>query len=76
MEKFTGTVEELGISIFMQGTHKLLDDKGEQVALLQAADDSLDLNDYVGQKVELSGTSAPAVEGGATFVSVASVSKV
>lgn len=76
METFTGIVEELGISIFMQGTHKLLDDQGEQIALLQAAKDDLDLSAYLGQKVEVSGASAPAVEGGATFVSVESVRKV
>lgn len=76
MENFTGTLEELGMSIFMQGTHKLNDDKGEQIALLQAASESLDLNAYLGQKVEVSGSAAPAVEGGATFVTVESVRKV
>ena len=74
MAKFQGTVEELGMSIFMQGSHQLMDDKGGRVALLQAAD-GFDLNAYVGQKVEVSGEASPSVEGGATFVTVDSVSK-
>jgi len=75
MKTFEGIVEELGMSIFMQGTHKLVDGKGELVALLQSGSDSLDLNSYLGQKVKVSGASEPSVEGGATFVTVQSVSK-
>jgi len=75
MAKFVGIVQELGMSIFMQGSHQLLDDKGERVALLQAGSDSIDLGAYVGQKVELSGAASPSVEGGATFVNVESVKK-
>ncbi len=76
MATFQGTIEELGMSIFMQGTHKLVDDKGELVALLQSGSDNLDLNSYLGQKVKVTGSAAPSVEGGATFVTVDSVSKI
>lgn len=76
MATFQGTLEELGMSIFMQGTHKLVDDKGDLVALLQSGSDSLDLNSYLGQKVKVAGAAAPSVEGGATFVTVESVSKI
>jgi hypothetical protein len=75
MGTFKGTVQELGMSIFMQGSHQLLDDKGERVALLQASTDAVDLNAYLGQKVEVSGDASPSVEGGATFVTVDSVKK-
>lgn len=75
MGTYTGTVQELGMSIFMQGSHQLLDDKGERVALLQAASDDVDLGAYVGQKVQVSGSTSPSVEGGATFVSVESIKK-
>ena len=76
MAKLQGTIEELGISIFMQGTHRLVDDSGELLALLQSGSESLDLNTYLGQKVEISGESAPSVEGNSTFVTVESVSKI
>lgn len=76
MATFQGTIEELGMSIFMQGTHKLVDDKEELVALLQSGSDSLDLNSYLGQKVKVTGSAAPSVEGGSTFVTVDSVSKI
>ena len=76
MAQFQGIVEELGMSIFMQGSHQLMDEKGQRVALLQATSDSVDLSAYVGQKVEVSGTATPSVEGGATFVNVDSVRKV
>ncbi len=76
MAKLQGTIEELGISIFMQGTHKLVDDSGELVALLQSGSESLDLNTYLGQKVEVDGESAPSVEGNSTFLTVESVSKI
>lgn len=75
MGTYIGTVQELGMSIFMQGSHQLLDDQGERVALLESASDNIDLSGYVGKKVELSGQAAPSVEGGATFVSVESIKK-
>lgn len=74
MEKFSGTVEALGMSIFMQGTHQLTDDKGNQVALLQSDSDQVNLGSFEGKKVEISGIAEPAVEGGATFVNVHSIS--
>jgi hypothetical protein len=64
------------MSIFMQGSHQLLDDKGERVALLQAGSDGVDLSAYLGQKVEVRGAASPSVEGGATFLNVESVKKV
>lgn len=75
MQTFQGIVQELGFSIFMQGSHKLTDDQGELVALLQAASEELDLNSFLGHKVEVSGEASPSVEGGATFVVVQSAKK-
>lgn len=73
MEKFQGTIEELGMSIFMQGSHQLVGADGKLIALLQSAGD-IDLNAYLSKKVEVSGSSSPSVEGGSIIVSVSSIS--
>lgn len=75
MQTFQGTIQELGFSIFMQGSHKLLDSQEELVALLQAGSEDIDLNEYLGVRVEVGGTASPSVEGNSTFVNVVSVKK-
>ena len=71
--KWTGTVEKLGISIEMQGTHKLVDG-GKTVVLLKSA--KVDLVKYEGKKVTVTGASAPTVEGNQTIIDVRELSEV
>ncbi len=75
MASYKGTIKELGMSIFMQGTHQLVDDQDNLVALLSAGSDSVDLNSYLNKKVEVSGKAEPSVEGGETMLTVESVKK-
>ena len=66
---YTGRVEVLGISIYQQASHKLvLDD--DRFILLTPSDQNIDLNRYVGQTVEVTGSVSPTVEGGGTIMSV------
>lgn len=75
MASYQGTIKELGMSIFMQGTHQLVDDQDNLVALLSSASDSVNLNNYLNKKVEVHGQAEPSVEGGETIVAVESVKK-
>ena len=72
MESFTGTVQTMGMSIFMQGTHQLLDDKGEQIVILQS-DGEADLDKFVGKKVKVSGAAEATVEAGGKILQVSKV---
>jgi hypothetical protein len=65
-----GVVEVQGISIAMQGTHKLVDG-GKTVCLLESK--KVDLKAHEGKKVKLSGPSRPTVEGGQTIVDVQTI---
>jgi hypothetical protein len=67
---WTGTVEPAGVSIHMQGSHKLVDG-GKTVVFLQST--AVDLAKYVGKRVKVTGTAAPTVEGSATIVTVTAV---
>lgn len=71
MASYKGTVKPMGMSIFMQGTHQLVDDGGDTVALLQS--DSVNLDSYLNKKVEASGNAEPTVEGNATMLTVESI---
>lgn len=69
---YTGVIEELGVTSSMQGTHKLMTRDGELV-LLQSSDVTLDLDTYLGQRVEVRGSLQAAVEAGAMMLNVEEV---
>ena len=59
----------------MQGTHQLEDAQGNLKYLLSAEDSTVDLDQYVGQKVRVKGTKEPTVEAGGTLFRVESVER-
>jgi hypothetical protein len=67
---FQGVVQEAGISIYMQGTHRLsmADDR---FVLLES--DVVDLDAYIGEEVEVFGDARATAEGDARIVDVAEV---
>lgn len=72
MESYTGKVEPMGMSMFMQGSHQLVDDKGNMIVILSAGD-GIDLNKYTNKKVKVSGTTADTVEAGGKIMTVSKV---
>ena len=64
---YRGTLEILGASIYMEGTHRLELEDGRFV-LLEAV--GLVLDDYVGEEVEVFGTTRATVEGGGIIMRV------
>ena len=72
METLTGTIEPIGMSIFMQGSHQLLNDEGEVLVLLQAGD-GVDLNKFSGKKATVTGRVEGTVEAGGTIMTVSKV---
>ena len=67
---FSGIVSKLGASIYTEGTHKLTLDDGRFVLL---ESDTIDLDNYIGQHVEVAGDARPTVEAGGTIMTVRSV---
>ena len=67
---WTGTLEKMGPSIHMEGTHRLVEG-GKTVVLLKSS--KVDLTKSEGKRVTVTGTSAPTVEGNATIVTVETV---
>lgn len=66
----TGYIKELGPSIYMQGTHVLVDREGKLVCLLQARDGSLDLGEHMKTRVAVVGVMGKTVEGDAQIMDV------
>jgi hypothetical protein len=64
---YRGMVRPAGISIYMEGSHKLSLEDGRFV-LLESED--LDLNGYVGEEVEVFGAIRPTVEAGGIIMRV------
>ncbi len=64
---YTGVVQPAGISVYNQGTHRLVLPGGKFV-LLEA--DDLDLNGYVGEDVQIFGALRPTVEAGGMIMRV------
>lgn len=64
---YKGTVQPAGISIYMEGTHRLELDS-EKFILLES--DDVDLNGYVGEEVEVHGSVRPTVEADAVIMNV------
>ncbi|MFA7681711.1 MAG: hypothetical protein WCX61_01640, partial [Candidatus Peribacteraceae bacterium] len=58
---YQGVVQASGISIYQQGTHRLMMPDGRFI-LLESTD--VDLNGYVGEEVEVTGALRPTVEAG------------
>lgn len=69
---YIGTVGEIGVSIYQQGTHKLVLDDG-QFILLESTDANLSLNVYLEKRVEVRGSVQPTVEGNGEIMRVEEV---
>lgn len=69
---YVGTLEELGATIYQEGTHKLTLPDG-QFILLQSTDQNLALTTYLGKRVEVRGSVQPTVEGNAEIMHVEEV---
>ncbi len=69
---YTGVLEEIGVTVYQQGTHKMVLDDG-QLLVLESSDANLDLNAYIGKRVEVHGSVQPTVEAGGTFMRVSEV---
>lgn len=69
---YTGIIRALETSIYMEGTHKLVQNDGS-IVLLTAADQAMNLDRYVGEAVEVRGSVRPTVEGNATHMQVTEV---
>jgi hypothetical protein len=67
---YTGTVEKQGVSIFMEGTHRLRLEDGRFILL---ESETVDLGSYIGQKVEVFGAVRPTVEHGGLIMRVTRV---
>lgn len=67
---YVGTLEKQGVSIFMEGTHRLRLADGRFIVL---ESDVVNLHAYVGQKVELLGAVRPTVEQGGLIMRVEQV---
>lgn len=70
---YTGVIGELGVSIYMQGTHKLTLEDGRFILL---ESNTLDLNNYLDRTVLVTGASRPTVEDGGIILRVQTVSTI
>ncbi|MCF7844733.1 MAG: hypothetical protein K9M03_02810 [Kiritimatiellales bacterium] len=70
---YQGIVKPSGISIYMQGSHRLQLEDGKFILL---ESDTVDLNGYVNEKVELLGALRPTVEAGGMIMRVEQASLV
>ncbi|MDD5750909.1 MAG: hypothetical protein PHS73_00115 [Candidatus Peribacteraceae bacterium] len=64
---YAGKIQPAGVSIFMEGTHRLILPDGRFI-LLQS--ETVDLNGYVGEEAEVTGAVRPTVEQGGTIMRV------
>lgn len=69
---YRGVVEPPGISLYMQGTHRLALE-GDRFILLEGP--AVDLNAYLGEEVEVFGAVRPTVEGGGVILRVERVNR-
>ncbi len=67
---YTGTVRTTGISIYQEGTHRLILDNRDFILL---ESDTVDLNGYVDERVEVTGDLRPTVEAGGQIMTVNSI---
>lgn len=68
-----GTVQAAGPSIYMEGSHELVNSQGELLARLSGRQFEVDLDCYKGKKVRLTGEWRPTVEAGGQIFEVRSV---
>jgi len=64
---YEGVIKPAGISIYQQGSHRLMLQDGRFILL---ESDSVDLNGYVNEKVEVRGALRPTVEDGGMIMRV------
>ncbi len=64
---YRGTLEKQGVSIFMEGTHRLRLEDGRYVLL---SSETVDLGEYIGMNVEVFGAVRPTVEQGGLIMRV------
>ncbi len=69
---YEGMVEDIGATVYQQGTHKLVLDDGRFI-LLESNDPALDLSLYLSKKVEVRGDIMPTVEAGGSIMRVSQV---
>lgn len=65
---YTGVVQPAGISIYQQGSHRLILDGGKFILL--ETESAIDLNGYVGESVQVFGALRPTVEAGGMIMRV------
>nr|MBC7244424.1 hypothetical protein [Chloroflexota bacterium] len=70
-----GYIQELGPSIYMQGTHVLVDREGKLICLLSAKESGLDLDAYMRSKVVVIGVMSKTVEGDAQIMEVEAIER-
>lgn len=70
---YTGTVQPAGISIYQQGSHRLILPGGKFI-LLESED--IDLNGYVDEEVQIFGSLRPTVEAGGMIMRVEKITLV
>ncbi len=70
---YTGLLEEGGVTIYQQGTHRLTLSDGKMVLLEPAAGSLISLDLYKGKFVEVEGDVRPTVEAGGTLMQVMSI---
>lgn len=64
---YVGIVRPAGVSIYMEGTHRLELGNGRFILL---SSETVDLNGYVGEKTDVTGSVRPTVEEGGTIMRV------
>lgn len=67
---YTGILEEGGVTIYQEGSHRLMLSDGKMVLLKSPEDSEVPLNLYVGKLVRVKGDVMPTVEAGGTIMEV------
>jgi len=76
LSRRVGFIKELGLSIYMQGTHVLTDRDGQRICLLSSDEGGPDLDQYMLAQVAVIGVLESAVEGSEKIMKVQRVEKV
>lgn len=70
-ETRTGVIKPIGITIYMQGTHKLEQTDSSELLLLEST--SVDLNGYVNETVQITGLISSTIEANGLIMNVDSI---